>query len=215
LTSHKSLDWQLEESIQPPSSDLNVLTVGHSTGEPEKLASRLRERGIDVLVDVRSHPSSAHAPQFNEGSLGGLLASYGIRYVPMGDELGGRPAGPGMYDKDGRVQYDRLAATPSFQAGIGRLLKGCREHRIVIMCSEEDPTNCHRRLLIGRVIRDLGVTVRHLRGDGSIETEEQVSAIERATYPERYQQQLFGEEIEWKSFRSVSAATPRPNSSRS
>lgn len=213
---HGSFD---EVGVERPNAgesrtELRILTVGHSSGDPAELAMTLRAHGVAVLADVRSHPSSAYAPQFNELALADTLRSRGIRYVPMGAELGGRPTGAGMYDKDGRVQYDRVAATPRFQAGVARLVAGSRVHRVAILCSEEDPTNCHRRLLVGRVLRTQGVVVEHLRGDGTIQTEDEVAAAERVKYPERYQQSLFGaRENEWKSIQSVSVDTRLRNSS--
>ena len=48
------------------------------------------------------------------------------------------------------------------------------------MCSEEDPQECHRRLLLGRVLAEKGVAVRHLRGDGRVQTEEDLCLEETA-----------------------------------
>lgn len=39
------------------------------------------------------------------------------------------------------------------------------------MCGEEDPTICHRLLLVRRALVGQGSTVYHIRGDGRIETE--------------------------------------------
>ena len=171
---------------------------------------------MEVIADVRSQPRSTYAPQFDEVSLRNALRAKGIQYVPMGEELGGRPSGPGMYDKDGHVQYDRVAASEKFKHGLERLLTGSSGHRVAILCTEEDPTNCHRRLLIGPVLRGHGVEVEHLRGDGSIQSEADVGADERLRYPERYQETLFDhEEDQWRSIRSVSGGIPRPSSSAS
>jgi uncharacterized protein (DUF488 family) len=193
-----------------------VLTVGHSNGQANAFLDLLRAASVQVLVDVRSQPTSAFAPQFDRVRLTEDLETSGIRYVFLGTELGGRPQGPGMYDKDGHVLYGRVADSDRFKDGVRRLTTGIEQYRIAVMCSEEDPTNCHRRLLVGRVLRMQGVDVQHLRADGSMQTEAEVAAAERLRYPDRYQEKLFGgEETEWRSIRSVSGGTRRPTSSAS
>ncbi len=67
----------------------------------------------------------------------------------------------------GHVLYGRLAASPAFQEGIDRVLARAQTQRIALLCSEEDPSRCHRHLLIGRVLRERGVAVSHIRGDGA------------------------------------------------
>ncbi len=195
---------------------LQILTVGHSSGPAEDFVTLLRAAGVQAVADVRSQPSSSFAPQYNRRELTRTLVETGVQYVFLGRELGGRPNGPGMYDRDGHVLYERVAASELFSTGLRRLMSGSEKARVAMMCSEEDPTNCHRRLLIGRVLRGHGAEVLHLRGDGTIQTEAEVSAQERLRYPDRYQETLFGhEEAEWRSIRSVSGGTRRPTSSAS
>jgi len=55
-----------------------------------------------------------------------------------------------------------------FQKGIGRLLQIAEQERTVIMCSEEDPAQCHRHHLIGKYLIQQGLAVLHIRGDGNI-----------------------------------------------
>ncbi|MDP2661979.1 MAG: DUF488 domain-containing protein, partial [Dehalococcoidia bacterium] len=59
-----------------------------------------------------------------------------------------------------------------FQEGLERLLAGLRVHRVCIMCAEEDPSSCHRNLLVGEGLRQRGVRVLHIRGSGVVETDE-------------------------------------------
>jgi len=83
-----------------------------------------------------------------------------------------------------------------------RLEQGIREHKVAIICAEENPAACHRRLLVGRVLLDHGIQVEHIRGDGRIETEEEVAA---EVNPDREQFSLFqnAEAEPWKSIPSV------------
>ena len=70
----------------------------------------------------------------------------------MGNLIGGMPQDRKYYDENGFVKYDALANSTPFKTGISRLKKGVGLYRTALMCSEENPTNCHRRLLIGKVL---------------------------------------------------------------
>lgn len=148
-----------------------IWTVGHSTHPAEALVSLLQRHRIEVLADVRSQPYSRHNPQFRRDNLRASLEEAQIRYVFLGAELGGRPPEPEFYDSRGHVRYDLVAATERFQAGLDRLVTGAARYRVAIMCSEEDPARCHRRLLVTRALTGRGADVRHIRGDGRVESE--------------------------------------------
>ncbi len=149
-----------------------IFTVGHSSGTMEQFLELLALHGIQVLVDVRSSPYSKFAGQFNREPLKQALKKAGLFYLFLGDALGGMPADRRFYDEDGYVLYRRIAETPAFREAVDRLLKGLEKHRTVLMCGEENPQGCHRHLLIARVLREKGVQVRHIRGDGRVESEE-------------------------------------------
>ena len=146
-------------------------TVGHSTQPTDGLVSLLRGPEIEVLADVRSQPYSRHNPQFRRDNLRASVEQAGLRYVFLGTELGGRPPEPEFYDAKGHARYDLVAQTERFQAGLERLLTGAATYRVAIMCSEEDPSRCHRRMLVTRALIGREVEVRHLRGDGRVVTE--------------------------------------------
>jgi uncharacterized protein (DUF488 family) len=98
-----------------------------------------------------------------------VLHEIGIRYVVLGDLLGGRPSDPTLYDDRGQVDYDLLAASSPFQTGLQRLRLGLAHFRLAILCSEENPARCHRGRLIGPLLAAEEIEVRHIRGDGRLE----------------------------------------------
>ncbi len=161
-----------------PDDGPGLFTIGHSNQALDHFLSLLQRHGIEVLADVRTAPWSRYVPHFNAKALGAALASQGIDYIPLGRELGGRPAGDEFYDDQGHVLYGRLAASPAFQDGLDQVLARARTSRIALLCSEEDPARCHRHLLIGRVLRERGVGLSHIRRDGRIETEAELDARE-------------------------------------
>lgn len=149
-----------------------IYTVGHSTHTIEYFVELLKRHGISAVCDVRSAPYSRLNPQFNREDLREDLKANGIAYVFLGKELGARSNDPSCY-RNGKVQYDLLAQTPSFQEGIQRLLNGANEYRIALMCAEKDPLDCHRTILVARNLIELGVEIRHILADGRIESREE------------------------------------------
>lgn len=112
---------------------------------------------------------------FNRESVKAELKAGGVHYVFMGKELGGRPSDPLCYEA-GRASYSKMAQTDLFQAGVQRIVDGSARHRIALMCSEADPLNCHRALLIGRSLAESGLEVAHIQRDGRIETHREAEA---------------------------------------
>jgi uncharacterized protein (DUF488 family) len=183
-----------------------VFTIGHSNHAVEKLTGLLKGCGIEVLVDTRSRPYSRHAPQFNRGALETVLSDGGIGYLFLGKELGGWPHGEEFYDGQGRVDYGLLGRSRPFLDGISRLEREVPARTVGLLCSEEDPARCHRRLLVGRALEERGFTLRHIRGDGSVEVEGEMNGGHPVLFPET-------EASPRKSIRSVSRKRRRPNSS--
>ena len=144
-----------------------ILTIGHSRHSLERFLSLLDAAQVTAIADVRSAPASRFSPQFNKTALAASLAVRGIDYVFLGKELGGRPERPEMYT-DGRADYEKMAASPEFRAGILRLMEMAERHRVAAMCSEADPLDCHRCLLVGRALAEAGHDVAHILASGEI-----------------------------------------------
>ena len=153
-----------------------VFTIGHSTHTLERLVVLLRQHGITAVCDVRSRPYSRMNPQFNRETLSEHLRESDIQYVFLGKELGARSEDPQCYE-EGTVQYDRLAKTELFRMGIERVRNGMRDFRLVIMCAEKEPLDCHRTILVARHLVLLGLDVQHIREDGTLES--QAAALDR------------------------------------
>lgn len=147
----------------------HLFTIGHSTHDMGAFAQLLMQHGVTAVADVRSVPASRFSPQFNREPLRRALAEAGVAYVFLGKELGARTDDPGCYEA-GKVQYGRLAGTAAFRSGIGRLLEGADREVIAIMCTEKDPLDCHRTLLVARQLVDRGARIDHIHADGRIES---------------------------------------------
>ena len=148
--------------------DGTILTVGHSNHSLETFLGLLKRHRVTALADVRSAPYSRFNPHFNRESLASALKARGVRYVYLGRELGGRSDDPACYE-EGRIRYDRVAQTDGFREGLERVVRGAAEHRVVLMCAEKDPLDCHRTLLVARALDERGVDVAHMLFDGRLE----------------------------------------------
>jgi uncharacterized protein (DUF488 family) len=147
-----------------------LISVGHSNHDLERFLALLKHAGVTAVADVRSSPYSRRLPHFNRGALESALRDHEIGYAFLGDLLGGRPSSSDLYDEEGRVVYQRVRQTAAFRRGLEQLLQGADEHCIAILCSEEDPLDCHRGLMITPALGEYGMAPLHLRKDGALET---------------------------------------------
>lgn len=154
-----------------------VYTVGHSNKPVEHLVERLDRHQISVVVDVRSTPYSRYNPQYDRAALAEALRLTGRPYVFSGHALGGMPSDPALRGADGRPDYEKIRASAAYQhelAGMAKAVVDGRLGPVALMCSEADPSTCHRRRLIGPDLLHLGFDLLHIMGDGSLRTEHEI-----------------------------------------
>lgn len=132
----------------------------------------LKKYEIEYLVDVRSIPHSKHNSQFSKSDLEFFLSHSEIKYVFMGDLLGGRPTDEECYNEEGKVDYQKVNQKRFYQLGIERLKKAFKKKiNIVLMCSESNPAHCHRSKLIGMSLIesiDEKIFLSHIDENGNI-----------------------------------------------
>lgn len=160
--------------------NVKLFTIGHSNHNIDKFVLLLQDNGVMTLVDVRTVPYSRYNPQFNKASLENLLPKHGIQYKYAGKYLGGRPSDATCYkgrvlpaegvDYLQEVDYLEVMKRPWFQLGIKRLLELASKQTTAIMCSEENPVECHRHHLIGQylIANHPDIDVQHIRGNGVV-----------------------------------------------
>jgi uncharacterized protein (DUF488 family) len=146
----------------------DLLTLGHSNLPADRFVALLEAGDVTAVADVRSVPLSRWCPWFSRKPLAERLAAEGIAYLWLGDSLGGRPRERALYH-DGVADYEAMAATTQFDAGLDRLAGEIGRHRLCLLCAEREPLDCHRCLLVARALAERGLAAGHLRQDGSIE----------------------------------------------
>ncbi len=145
-----------------------IFSIGHSNHSIDKFLSLLESSEINMVVDVRSAPFSRMFPQFNQETLKKSLSDNSIGYLFLGDQIGGRSNDPDDY-LDGQVLYKALANKEAFKTGMERLKEGSAKYRIALMCSEKEPLDCHRTLLVSQALASSDIVVGHIHADGTVE----------------------------------------------
>jgi len=151
-----------------------IFTVGYSQRSPDEFIALLRQHALAFLVDVRPQPSPPARPEFSRDALEERLRHVGIRYVFLGDHLGGDPA-DGSCCGNSEADLDRRRRQPGFREGIARLrIAWEKAVRVALMCSEGKPEECHRSKLIGVSLTRDSIAVLHIDENGELLTQEQV-----------------------------------------
>lgn len=153
-----------------------LYTIGYGNRTPEDFLAILKDFGIEYLIDIRSQPYSKFNSQFSQNELKFFLEKSGVRYVFMGDNIGGRPKDASCYDDEGKADYGIIKTKDFFIEGIERLRKAYdKDIGVIIMCSEGKPSECHRSKLIGVVLEEENISVRHIDENGKIK--DQITVI--------------------------------------
>ena len=149
-----------------------IYTIGYTPYQPEELLRALQRHGVSCLVDVRSNPHSAHYPAYNAEVFSRQAAQAGLLYRNYAREFGARQEDPRFYTEEGYLDFERFIRSEAFLEGVEKLRRGmAMGYVFALMCAEKDPINCHRAIMIGRGLKDLGFEVRHILGPDGIETQ--------------------------------------------
>ncbi len=173
MSEHTDRPRSVEDSPKLPASP-TLHTIGYGTRSLDELVAALKANRIEYLLDVRTSPYSSYRPEFSREALEAALKARGVRYVFMGDTLGGQPREPECYT-DGKVDYQKVRVQPFFQSGLTRLREAHEQRRrVALLCSEGRPEQCHRSKLIGEALATAGIPVLHIDEDGKLLTQTQV-----------------------------------------
>jgi uncharacterized protein (DUF488 family) len=174
-----------------------IYTIGHSNHAPEYFIDLLKKHNVECVVDVRSTPYSKYVPWTIKKNIEKLLNKNNVNYKYLGDKLGGSVINESTAMQNGLPDYEKIVKTNMFLDGIENLLKISQNQNISIMCSEKDPINCHRFVLIARNLqKKKNVIVKHIYADGLIKSNNEVENILLKKYKSQTaQQDLFENRI--------------------
>lgn len=170
-----------------------LYTIGHSQHDVEYFIDMLRKYDINYVLDVRSTPYSQFAENYNRENIRAILKKAGIEYSFMGSYFGARPENRILYSKDGYLDFEKARNSVKFQNGVNNVIKGIGEgNNITLMCTEKDPIECHRAIMVARTFFERGVDVQHILADSSLQSHDVLNQrLINMYFPDRYQMSLF------------------------
>lgn len=128
-----------------------IFTIGYGNRKLNDFISLLKRYDIRTVVDVRRFPTSKF-PDYKKENLQAELLRSGIKYVFMGEELGGFR----------RKGYQKYMETEEYKEGIEKLIEFAKEDNVAIMCVERTPKACHRRY-ITQTLEGKGIDIKHIK----------------------------------------------------
>lgn len=149
-----------------------LYTIGHTNHPLGYFLELLQKYNINYLLDVRSTPFSQYTSQFNKDCISEFLQSNGIRYCHMGKFFGARPLDKNLYTKENYLDFEVMRSSVLFQKGMDNVIKGLSAgNNVVLMCTEKDPIDCHRAILVARGFSLHGIDVNHILPDGTLQSQ--------------------------------------------
>ncbi len=143
---------------------MKLATIGYERETQAAVIQRLKDAGVDVLIDVRAVASSRRAG-FSKTLLAASLNEAGIGYVhlrQLGTPKPGREAA-----RKGRIAemheiFEAHMAEPGAQLELAKATEIAAERKAALLCYEADAAGCHRTILANRIRDALGCEIVNL-----------------------------------------------------
>ncbi|MBS3781360.1 MAG: DUF488 domain-containing protein [Candidatus Thermoplasmatota archaeon] len=171
-----------------------IYSIGHSNLKLGDFLALLREKDIELVVDVRRFPRSELYSSYRKDKIKEVLGNEGIEYIWKGEVLGGfRDEALGDdspnrgWDVTGFQTYADHALSYEFQQELDELIDISESKDLAIMCAESIYWKCYRRILCDWLVVK-GVRVIHLRKGSEEEHELTQRAVvdeDRVIYPKK------------------------------
>ena len=145
---------------------MKLFTIGTNGKSLRRFAELLRGAAVDSVVDVRLNNTSQLAGYAKRDDLAFVLELLGIAYehhpeLAPDDEL--LASYRKSKDSDAYADGFRRLIQERDMLSIGKEIL-TKWQRLCLLCSEDDPQNCHRRLVAEHWAERIpGVEIEHLR----------------------------------------------------
>lgn len=134
-----------------------LATIGYETDTQNGLIKRLKAAEVELVVDVRAVASSRKAG-FSKTLLGNSLNAEGVDYLhlrALGTPKPGREAArAGRVDEMRRI-FEAHLEEPEAQLALAQATDLAKRKRIALLCYEDDPNCCHRKIVADRIRESL------------------------------------------------------------
>jgi uncharacterized protein (DUF488 family) len=144
---------------------MKLATIGYERETQPAVIQKLKDAGVELLIDVRAVASSRRAG-FSKTLLSASLNEAGIGYVhlrQLGTPKPGRDAArKGRIAEMHRIFEDHMAE-PGAQLELAKatdLVRG--DKKVALLCYEADAAGCHRTILAKQICATLGCEIEDL-----------------------------------------------------
>lgn len=170
-----------------------IFTIGYTGFKIEDFIKELKNKDINVVIDVRSSPYSERYSEYNRENLEKILHLNNIYYRNYKKEFGARQENRAFYSSDGCLDFEIFAKSEQFLSGVEKIKNSIEKGYIIaFLCAENEPIKCHRTILVARSFHELGYNVIHLKPNNvSLKHSDIENQLLDMYYPQRYQIDLF------------------------
>jgi uncharacterized protein (DUF488 family) len=141
-----------------------LATIGYENATQGDVIGRLKDAGVEVVIDVRAVPSSRRAG-FSKNILAASLHEAGIDYVhlkALGTPKPGRDAARKGHVDEMHAIYNRHLEEPQAQLQLVEATDIARDRKAALLCYEADAAGCHRRIVADLIRETTGLEVQDL-----------------------------------------------------
>jgi uncharacterized protein (DUF488 family) len=138
-----------------------LATIGYETATLDEVIGKLRDAGVELLLDVRAVASSRRAG-FSKSLLAGSLAQAGVDYLhlrALGTPKSGREAARAGRTTEMEAIYGEHLLTPEAQMQLAQAAELAEQRPSALLCYEADAAHCHRRIVADEIRRRTGLEV--------------------------------------------------------
>lgn len=135
-----------------------AVSIGYEGYEQATLVEDLRQRGVQVVADVRLNAISRR-PGFSKTSLRTALTAAGIDYRhfrALGNPQDNRAPFHRGDLEHGRAVFARLLDDPAPAAELAELAALARARKTAVLCVERDERHCHRQVILDLLLTAAG-----------------------------------------------------------
>jgi uncharacterized protein (DUF488 family) len=128
----------------------DFFTIGYTGQKLDDLVASLVQAGVVSLIDIRHNPVSMYRPEVSKANLARVLEASGIRYHharDLGVPRDVRGLAAASNSRDVIWEWYDANVVPAFAGKNLHWFFNAVEHPIALMCTEFDPTACHRHRL--------------------------------------------------------------------
>jgi uncharacterized protein (DUF488 family) len=144
---------------------MKLATIGYERETQPAVIQKLKDAGVEVLIDVRAVASSRRAG-FSKTLLSASLNEAGIGYVhlrQLGTPKPGRDAARKGHVAEMHAIFEDHMAEPGAQLELAKATELVRgDQKVALLCYEADAAGCHRTILARQICETLGCEIENL-----------------------------------------------------